>query len=108
MVGGQEICNILGYRDTNDATKYLDSDEVSTCTDNASGQVRHLKIINEPGLYSLIIRSRKLEARAIKETLYGESATGSCRLNSLKAVQSGIGPVNLWLWYCNFIQNDDL
>jgi len=62
----KDICRILGFRDTHDGTKYLDSDEVSTCPDNSSGQVRHIKIINEPGLYSLILRSRKPEAKAFK------------------------------------------
>ena len=62
----KDVCGVLGYRDTNDGTKYLDSEEQNTCTDKSSGQVRHIKIINEPGLYSLILRSRKPEAKEFK------------------------------------------
>jgi prophage antirepressor-like protein len=62
----KDVCGVLGYRDTNDGTRYLDSDEVATCPDNSSGQVRNVKIINEPGLYSLILRSRKPEAKKFK------------------------------------------
>jgi prophage antirepressor-like protein len=68
----KEICDNLGDRDTNDGTKYPDSDEVSTCTDKSSGQVRHMKNINEPGLYSLILRSRKPVARAFKRWITHE------------------------------------
>lgn len=61
-----DLCASLEYRDTNDMTKYLDEDEVDTYPDNSSGQLRHLKVISEAGLYSLIIRSRKPEAKAFK------------------------------------------
>ncbi|MCD8140487.1 MAG: Bro-N domain-containing protein [Planctomycetaceae bacterium] len=57
---------ILSYRDTNDATKYLDADEVASYPDKSSGQVRHLVLVSEAGLYSLILRSRKPEAKAFK------------------------------------------
>lgn len=72
MQGGEpwfvalDVCRVLEYRDTNDATKYLDVDEVATCPDNSSGQLRHVRIISEAGLYSLILRSRKPEAKTFK------------------------------------------
>lgn len=59
----KDVCDALGYRDSNDATKYLEEDEICTQPDNSSGQVRHIKTISESGLYSLILRSRKPAAK---------------------------------------------
>lgn len=63
----KDICDVLGYRDTNDGTKYLDPDEIQTCSDQSSGQVRHIKVVSESGMYSLVLRSRKPEARRFKK-----------------------------------------
>ena len=72
MQGGEpwfvalDVCGALEYRDTNDTTKYLEDDEVTTYPDYSSGQLRHIKVISEAGLYSLILRSRKPEAKVFK------------------------------------------
>ena len=68
----KDVTDALGFRDANDGTKYLEDDEISTCPDNTSGQVRHIKLINESGLYSLILRSRKPEAKAFKKWVTAE------------------------------------
>jgi len=68
----KEVCGVLGYKDSHDGTKYLDKDELSTCPDNSSGQVRHILIINESGLYTLILRSRKPEAKEFRKWVTSE------------------------------------
>lgn len=64
-----DVCAALGIANPRQAVSYLDADEVKQApvtTNDGSGRVLPTNIINEPGLYSLIIRSRKPEARAFK------------------------------------------
>ncbi len=52
-----DIAKVLDYSDTQAMTRRLEEYEVSTYTDNSSGQLRHIKIVNESGLYSAILGS---------------------------------------------------
>lgn len=61
----KDVCECLGL-DTSNLSKMLDEDELSTCPVQYTDQVRNLSVISEPGLYSLILRSRKPEAKAFK------------------------------------------
>ncbi len=67
----KDICDALGI-DTSNLTKVLDSDEMDTCPVQYTDQVRKVVIINESGLYSLILRSRKPEAKAFKKWVTSE------------------------------------
>ena len=68
----KDVADVLGYSDTQAMTRRLDGDELATCTDDSSGQVRHVVIINESGLYSAILGSTKPEARNFKKWVTGE------------------------------------
>lgn len=68
----KDVAKILGYSDTQAMTRRLDDDEVSTCTDNSSGQVRYIAIINESGLYNAALGSTKPEAKAFKKWVTSE------------------------------------
>mgnify|MGYP001093373648 CR=1 FL=1 len=61
----KDVCGCLGL-DTSNLSKMLDEDELSTCPVQYTDQVRNLSVVSEPGLYSLILRSRKPEAKAFK------------------------------------------
>ena len=61
----KDVCGCLGL-DTSNLSKMLDEDELSTCPVQYTDQVRNLSVVSEPGLYSLILRSRKHEAKAFK------------------------------------------
>lgn len=62
-----DVCAVLGVSNPSQAMTYLDDDERdSTLISSEGGQERAANIINEPGLYSLILRSRKPEAKAFK------------------------------------------
>ena len=92
------MCNVLGFWNTNDGTKYLDDDEKASIdpntinyrlglervlnTETIGKEVRTvipeggkggrpLTIINESGLYSLILRSRKPEAKGFRKWVTG-------------------------------------
>ncbi len=70
-----EICSILGISNGRDAVSRLDDDEKTTVvitdslinqgfSNNAPGT--KITIINEPGMYSLVLTSRKQEAKTFK------------------------------------------
>ena len=61
-----DVCAVLGLARQQDSTRHLDDDEKGECSvDTPSGR-QQMVIVNEPGLYSLILRSRRLEAKAFK------------------------------------------
>jgi anti-repressor protein len=55
----KDVCDVLEIRNTTDAIERLDKDERSRFNLGRQGEVN---IVNEPGLYSLILGSRKPEA----------------------------------------------
>ncbi|SIS84847.1 BRO-N domain-containing protein [Insolitispirillum peregrinum] len=70
-----DVCRVLELSNPSKAAERLDEDEKDTLTNRegiASPQVQQLTIINESGLYSLIFRSRKPEARRFKKWVTSE------------------------------------
>lgn len=63
----KDVCDILGLENSRKATAELDPDEKNTVTisDGIPGNPNKT-IISEPGLYALIMRSRKPEAHEFK------------------------------------------
>lgn len=59
----KDVCNVLGLN-TNNLRRDLDDDEIKSLKLRASGSAN--LVVNEPGLYSLILRSRKPEAKRFK------------------------------------------
>ena len=70
---GQDVASVLGYKDTSDALKkHVDSDDKLTRRFADSGQNREMYIINESGLYSLILSSKLPTAKRFKRWVTGE------------------------------------
>lgn len=67
-----DVAQALEYRAANDAIRTLDDDEKGTHILRTLGGDQQLTIINESGLYSLILRSRKPEAKAFKKFVTAE------------------------------------
>lgn len=63
---GADVCSILGYSRVANALRMLDADDLDTQLVSGPDGLQRVSIINEPGLYSLILRSRKPEAKAFK------------------------------------------
>lgn len=61
-----DVCRALGIGDTSKALERLDSDEKGTSSIRTPGGTQEMLCVNESGLYSLILGSRKPEARAFK------------------------------------------
>ena len=59
-----DVCKALGVDRT--AIRRLDSDEKGVHSTHTPGGKQDLSIVNEPGLYSLVLGSRKPEAKAFK------------------------------------------
>lgn len=69
----KEVCKILGISNSRDAVSKLDEDEVGkTDTIDSLGRHQEVLIINESGLYTLIIRSNKPNARKFRKWVTGE------------------------------------
>lgn len=69
----KDVCDVLGITNNRDALAALDDDEKNTVgiADGTPGNPNKA-IINEPGLYSLVLRSRKPEAKAFKRWITHE------------------------------------
>lgn len=67
----KEISSVLGYRMSSDMTRNLDDDEKGTHILRTLGGHQDLIIINESGLYSCILNSRKPEAKNFKKWVTG-------------------------------------
>lgn len=68
-----DVCAILEINNPSQAISYLDDDEKNTLIINEGNRGNPEKaIINESGLYSLILRSRKSEAKRFKKWVTAE------------------------------------
>lgn len=68
-----DICAVLEINNPSQAISYLDDDEKNTLIINEGNRGNPEKaIINESGLYSLILRSRKPEAKRFKKWVTSE------------------------------------
>ncbi|MBC9785489.1 Bro-N domain-containing protein, partial [Heliobacterium chlorum] len=61
-----DVCKILEHGNPRQVIQRLDSDEKGVHTVDTLGGQQEMVIINEPGLYSLVLTSRKPEAKAFK------------------------------------------
>lgn len=62
----KDICDALGLVHVTNALASLDEDELTVAVLQSGGQTREMRLISEPGLYALVLRSRKPEARDFK------------------------------------------
>lgn len=70
---GKDVALRLGYKDTSDALKnHVDDEDKLTRCFTDSGQSREMYIINESGLYSLVLSSKLESARKFKRWITSE------------------------------------
>ena len=62
----KDVCTALELSDTNKVAERLDSDELTRIKFVSGGQNREMYFINESGLYNVILRSDKSEAKKFK------------------------------------------
>lgn len=68
----KDVCSVLELTNNREAISRLDEDEKGVNTVYTLGGNQNLTIINESGLYSLILTSRKPEAKAFKKWVTSE------------------------------------
>ena len=81
----KDICDVLDIGNASEALRGLDNDERSTIRITEGGPERN--IINESGLYSLILRSRKPEAKRFKKWITSEVIPTIRKTGSYSIVQ---------------------
>ncbi|CAK0755166.1 anti-repressor protein [Gammaproteobacteria bacterium] len=67
-----DVCDALTIGNNRDAISRLDDDEKGVVTTDTLGGPQELAVINESGLYSLILTSRKPEAKKFKKWVTSE------------------------------------
>ena len=70
---GRDVCNILGYANSSDAlAKRVDTEDKGVANCDTLGGNQNLTIINESGLYSLILSSKLPNAKRFKHWVTSE------------------------------------
>ncbi|RIQ15842.1 hypothetical protein D0850_17015 [Bordetella avium] len=67
-----DVASALGYLTAKDAARHLDDDEKGRHIVPTPGGDQNVTIINESGLYALVLRSRKPEARKFAKWVTSE------------------------------------
>lgn len=61
-----DVCRALDINNSSQATTRLDTDEKGIILNDTLGGMQKMSVVNEPGLYTLVLGSRKPEAKAFK------------------------------------------
>ena len=68
----KDVCDVLGLKNTSDATKTLEDDEKGIEKIYTPGGMQDMTVISESGLYQLILRSNKPEAKLFSKWVRSE------------------------------------
>ena len=68
----KDVCEVLGLTDTGRTAERLDPDKLTRTTLVSGGQNREMFVINESGLYNVILRSDKPEAKPFRKWVTSE------------------------------------
>lgn len=63
----KDICDILELTDVSQTVQSLDDDEKGTYSIRTLGGNQRMSVVSESGLYALVFKSRKLEAKAFRK-----------------------------------------
>lgn len=68
----KDVCEVLDITNSRDALNRIDEDEKGVVLTDTHGGKQEVTAVNEPGLYSLILGSRKAEAKQFKRWITHE------------------------------------
>ena len=85
-----DVAAVLGYRDAYDMARNLDDDEKGTQIVRTPGGEQEMTVINESGLYSSILRSRKPEAKPFKKWVTAEVLPSIRKTGAYSVTQEAI------------------
>lgn len=89
-----DVCQVLEIRNRADAAARLDDDEKGVVTTDTLGGAQEMTIINESGLYSIVLTSRKPEAKRFRKWITAEvipsiRKTGRYEMASAQSADAG-------------------
>ena len=88
---GKDVAEALGYKDTSDALrKHVDEEDKLTRQFADSGQRREMYVINESGLYALILSSKLDSAKRFKHWVTSEVLPSIRKTGSYRSNREGI------------------
>lgn len=85
-----DLVDLLDIGRVHDAVRGLDDDERGTETIRTPGGEQRLTVVSEPGMYSLILRSRKPEAKKLKRWVTHEVLPQIRRTGSYSVVPQSL------------------
>lgn len=88
----KDVCEVLGISNYRDAISNLDDDEKLVSEIPTSGQRRKMLLINESGIYSLIFRSNKPEAKLFRKWVTNEVLPAIRRTGQYSPTNGHIAP----------------
>ena len=107
---GKDVAERLGYKDTSDALKkHVDNEDKLTRQFADSGQNREMIIINESGLYSLVLSSKLPTAKAFKRWITSEVIPSIRRHGAYmtpEALQAAILNPDTMIQLCQQLKNE--
>ena len=68
----KDICGVLELGNVSQAVERLDNDEKGICKVDTPGGMQDMTVINESGIYALILRSNKPEAEKFRKWITSE------------------------------------
>lgn len=72
-LAGKDVAELLGYKNTRDAlSKHVDEEDKSEVAIHDGRQNRNMVVINESGLYSLVLRSKLPQAKKFRRWVTSE------------------------------------
>lgn len=90
-----DVCSVLGIANHRDAVSRLDGDEQDDVgITDALGRSQQTLVLNEPGLYSLVLTSRKPEAKRFKRWITHEVLPALRKTGSYHTGRAGTPSVN--------------
>ena len=91
----KDVCDILSLTDTNKISTRLDQDELTRIKFVSGGQSREMLCINESGLYNVILRSDKPEAKPFRKWVTSEVLPSIRKTGGYIAGQENLTPEEL-------------
>lgn len=86
----KDICDALDYKHVPSAMRYLDDDEKGVSNKHTPGGKQSVTIINESGLYHLILKSRKPEAKYFRKWVTSEVLPAIRKTGKYESAQPAI------------------
>lgn len=93
---GRDVANILGYKNVGDALiRHVDSEDKGVVNHDTLGGKQNLVIINESGLYSLILKSNLPNARRFKRWVTSEVLPAIRKIGGYQVPQDPMSALKL-------------